>query len=208
MIETLISHSPIEYENAVAIMEQRVADIIAQKKPSLAWVLEHPDIYTAGTSSKKEDLLSDNKFPIHKTGRGGQYTYHGPDMLISYLMMDLKKQSFGCDIKKYIYNLEQCIINCLQHFGIKGERRVDRIGIWVKVGSTEKKIAAIGVRVRKWVTFHGISLNINPNLENFNGIVPCGIKEYGVTSIYELGKTPSKKEVIEVLTNEFSKIFN
>ncbi len=203
--DLIISDSPVPYEEALSIMEQRVADIIDGKAPELIWLLEHPPLYTAGTSSDETDLLDARKFPVYKAGRGGQYTYHGPGQRVAYVMIDLKKRT--PDLKHYIYLLEQWIINTLNRFNITGERRSERIGIWVDRGHREDKIAAIGVRVRKWVTFHGISLNIEPDLTHFSGIVPCGIKEHGVTSFIDLGHPVTMAEVDRVLIEEFYKVF-
>lgn len=207
-MEWKVSNQLIDYQQALQFMDQTVAEIINSEAKDVVWLLEHPPIYTAGVSARESDLKDKDFLPVYKTGRGGQYTYHGPGMQIAYVMMNLKKQKFGCDLKKYICNLEQWLINSLDYFGIKGERRAGRVGIWVKTGGSEAKIAAIGVRVRKWVTFHGISLNLHPNLENFKAIVPCGIADYGVTSMAELGIKPTKEELREVLKDEFIKIFN
>ena len=168
-------------------MENRVAAIKDGSEDELIWLLEHPPIYTAGTSANAADLLNP-QFPIFETGRGGQYTYHGPGQLVAYVMLDLKKRQKEPDLKLYIRTLEQWIINTLEAFGIKGERREGRVGIWVAENEREAKIAAIGVRVRHWITYHGISINLNPDLSHFNGIVPCGINEHGVCSFQSLGK--------------------
>lgn len=186
-MEWKISEEPVDYPEAVEFMEKRVAAIRDGTADELVWLLEHPSIYTAGTSAKAEDLLNP-KFPVFETGRGGQYTYHGPGQLIAYVMLDLKKRSQEPDLKKYICNLEQWIINTLEALDIRGERREGRVGIWVDTDGREEKIAAIGVRVRHWVTYHGISINIDPNLSHFEGIVPCGIQGHGVTSLKALGQ--------------------
>ena len=186
-IECTISANPIEYDDAIAVMEDTVADIHAGTSPEQLWFLEHPPLYTAGTSAKAQDLLTP-QFPVFETGRGGQYTYHGPGQRIAYVMLNLKQRQKTPDIKDYIYQLEQWIIDTLAEFKIKGERREGRVGIWVvKPDGREAKIAAIGVRIRHWVTYHGISINLNPDLTHFNGIVPCGISEHGVTSFADLG---------------------
>lgn len=174
-----------EYRNAVEWMEDRVAAIRAGATDECVWLLEHPPLYTAGTSARSDDLL-DPRFPVFETGRGGQYTYHGPGQRVAYVMLDLKKRQSEPDLKKYIWQLEQWIIKTLDEFDITGERREGRVGIWVP-GTVEKKIAAIGVRVRHWVTYHGIALNLHPDLSHFGGIVPCGISEHGVTSIHDQG---------------------
>lgn len=208
-IEWKISKTPVEYETAVEVMEERVASIRAGDKSELIWLLEHPPIYTAGTSAKEEDLLSP-KFPVFETGRGGQYTYHGPGQRVAYVMLNLKKRQQAPDIKQYIRNLEQWIIDSLQEFDIAGKRVDGRVGIWVErnkdlnneVKHAEAKIAAIGVRVRHWVTYHGISINLNPDLSHFSDIVPCGISDAGVTSFNDLGIKASMDELDRVLRDK------
>lgn len=198
-IEWTISPKPIEYDDAIAVMESTVADIKAGTSPEQVWLLEHPPLYTAGTSAKDEDLLK-AEFPVFETGRGGQYTYHGPGQRVGYVMLDLKKRQSVPDIKQYICSLEQWIISALQEFDIKGERREGRVGIWVvKEDGSEAKIAAIGVRIRHWVTYHGISINVNPNLAHFKNIVPCGIVAHGVTSFEGLGVKASMAELDKAL---------
>lgn len=196
----------LEYPDAVAAMEARVAAIRDGSADDLVWLVEHPPIYTSGTSAVASDLLSP-QFPVYETGRGGEYTYHGPGQRVAYVMLDLKKRQQAPDIKKYVCMLEEWVIRSLAHFGIKGERREGRIGIWVVTPSGEKKIAAIGVRIRHWVTYHGIAINVNPDLSHFGGIVPCGIKEFGVTSFHDLGKDISMKELDAVLKSEFEAVF-
>lgn len=194
-IEWKISQSPVDYETAVKVMEERVAAIRAGEKSELIWLLEHPPLYTAGTSAKAEDLLSP-KFPVFETGRGGQYTYHGPGQRVIYVMLDLKKRQKTPDIKQYICNLEQWVIDTLQAFDISGKRIAGRVGIWVERDNLpEAKIAAIGVRVRHWVTYHGISINLNPDLSHFSDIVPCGISDAGVTSFKDLGVQVEMKQL-------------
>ncbi len=184
MIEWKIEKSLIDYDFAVEYMETRVAAIRSGTASEQVWLLEHASLYTAGTSAKNDDLL-DNRFPVYKTGRGGEYTYHGPGQRVAYVMLDLKKKP---DLRSYIKSLEEWIILTLAEFNIKGERREGRVGIWVEgADGKENKIAAIGVRIRKWVTYHGIAINLNPDLSHFNGIVPCGISNYGVTSMHDLG---------------------
>ena len=191
-------------------MEQRVADIHAGKAPELVWFLEHPPLYTAGTSAKSEDLLAADRFPIYDTGRGGQYTYHGPGQRVVYVMLDLTKR--GRDVRKYVFKLEQWLIDTLAEFNVTAERREGRVGVWTTrsgdQGQTiEEKIGAIGVRVRKWVTFHGICLNVEPDLDHYGGIVPCGIAEHGVTSLVKLGRPVSMMDVDAVLKHKWKGIF-
>lgn len=201
-IEWLLSKNLVDYETAVATMEQRISDIYNNQKPELIWFLEHPPLYTKGTSANDTDLIDKDLLPVYKTGRGGQYTYHGPGMRIAYIMLNLRKRGLD-DVKKFVCKLEQSVIDTLQHFGVKGERRTGRVGIWVvnKDGS-EAKIAAIGIRLRKWISYHGVAININPNLEHFSGIVPCGIKEHGVTSFTKLGKNITMAEFDEVFIEQ------
>lgn len=261
-----ISDTPVEYPDALAFMDQRVAQIHAGGAGDLVWLLEHPPLYTAGTSAKAKDLL-DPRFPVYPSGRGGQYTYHGPGQRVAYVMMDLKRRSLSAchpvekrdrvvlgsedpgpgvrredskmivqpDIKKYVWSLEEWIIRTLAEFGVKGERRCGRVGIWVQdqvphpaqplasppspqgrgcpsvtrtgEGYGEKKIAAIGVRVRHWITLHGIAINIDPNLSHFSGIVPCGIADAGVTSLADLGLQVEEEEFDKILRVKFSEIF-
>lgn len=196
------------YPDAVATMEQRVADIRHGGAQELVWLVEHPALYTAGTSANPDDLLATDRFPVFQTGRGGQYTYHGPGQRVAYAMMDLRKR--GQDLRAYVRGLESCVIHALDAFGIQGERRDGRVGIWVaRRNGREDKIAAIGVRVRSWVTYHGISVNIDPDLEHFSGIVPCGIGDdgLGITSLRNLGVTAGMEEVDEVLRASFKTVF-
>jgi lipoyl(octanoyl) transferase len=188
MVDFTVHVDPVSYPDALAQMQQRVDDILAGVAPELVWLLEHDPCYTGGTSAKASDLINP-QFPVYDTGRGGQYTYHGPGQLIAYLMLDLKKHQQITDLRKYIFDLEQVIIDTLAEFEILGERREGRVGVWVVLpDGREEKIAAIGVRVRQWVTSHGLSININPDLSHYTGIVPCGIAEHGVTSFEKLGK--------------------
>jgi lipoyl(octanoyl) transferase len=202
-----ISPGLTDYEGAVAHMEDEVAAIRAQNASELVWLVEHPPIYTAGTSAKPEDLLDPDRFPVYRTGRGGQYTYHGPGQRVAYVMLDLKKR--GSDIRKFVCDLEQWIIDTLGQFNVIGERREGRVGIWVRRQdkSGEDKIAAVGVRVRHWVSFHGISLNLEPDLSHFDGIVPCGIAEHGVTSLAKLGIIASMAELDMALRTSFERVF-
>lgn len=183
-----ISTEPVPYEAALDGMQARVKAIHEEGAKDMVWLLEHPPLYTAGTSARAQDLL-DPRFPVYEAGRGGEYTYHGPGQRVGYVMLDLKKRQEAPDIKRYVWQLEEWIIRALAAFDVEGMRRDGRIGIWVDTPQGEKKIAALGVRVRHWITFHGVSINVDPDLSHFTGIVPCGISEYGVTSLKELGKT-------------------
>lgn len=204
-LEWKTSESPVDYQEAVAFMEQRAVEIHGRKAPEMVWFLEHPPLYTAGTSANPADLL-DARFPVHKTGRGGEYTYHGPGQRVAYVMLDLKER--GQDVRGYVCKLEEWLILTLAEFGLEGERKEGRIGVWIThPDGREEKIAALGVRVRKWVTFHGISLNVNPDLSHYSGIVPCGISEYGVTSLRALDIGPSMEKVDAVLKKTFEKVF-
>src|SRR5712672_2668024 len=191
-VEWRISDAPVDYLEAVAAMEARAAAIAARQAPELVWLLEHPPLYTSGTSGRAGDLL-DPRFPMFETGRGGQLTYHGPGQRVAYVMLDLKRRQ--PDVRAYVAGLEQWIIRTLAAFDVRGERREDRVGVWVarpdKGQGHEDKIAAIGVRLRRWVSLHGISINVAPNLEHFSAIVPCGVADprYGVTSLADLGLT-------------------
>lgn len=204
-LEWRISKEPVQYEEALDWMENRVHDIRQGNVAECVWLLEHPSLYTAGTSANEKDLLEPSKFPVYKTGRGGQFTYHGPGQRIVYVMLDLKRRR--PDVRSFVYHLENWIIDTLKVFHIQGERREQRIGIWIPdpdlPGSREKKIAAIGVRLRRWVTYHGLCLNINPDLSHYSGIVPCGISDQGVTSFADLGFNVSMKEVDEALMKTF-----
>ena len=203
-IEWKVSTHPVEYNDALTQMENRVAAIREGAAGELIWLLEHPPLYTAGTSAKGEDL-KDARFPVYETGRGGQYTYHGPGQRVVYIMLDLKKRQQVPDIKRYVHDLEQWIINTLQAFDIAGERREGRVGIWVeRENQPEAKIAALGVRIRHWVTYHGISINVNPDLSHFEGIVPCGISDAGVTSFHDLGKKITLPQLDEALKSNFN----
>ncbi len=205
-IEWKINASQVDYPTALATMEQRVADIRNGIQTEMVWLLEHPSLYTAGTSSNPQDLIDPDRFPVFNTGRGGQYTYHGPGQRVGYVMLDLKART--PDVRAYVHSLEEWLILTLAQFGIKGERREGRVGIWV-VGKEgrENKIAALGVRIRKWVTFHGVALNVNPDLTHFSGIVPCGISDHGVTSLADQGIDISMEEVDQALRENFSKVF-
>lgn len=212
MTQWLISKDYIDYPEALRFMDERVAAIRSDDAPELIWLLEHNPLYTAGTSAKESDLLSQH-FPVYSAGRGGQYTYHGPGQRIAYVMLDLKKRQKLPDVKQYVWQLEEWIIRSLAHFGVKGERRCGRVGIWVdmsvygKPKGVEAKIAAIGVRIRRWVTLHGIAINNNPDLSHFDGIVPCGIAEHGVTSLADLGINVTMKELDKALQDNFESAF-
>src|SRR5271168_786819 len=209
-VEWLISDSPVPYLEAVAAMEARVADIAAGRAPELVWLLEHPPLYTSGTSGKAQDLL-DPRFPIFDTGRGGQLTYHGPGQRVAYVMLDLKRRR--PDVRAYVAGLEEWIIQALAAFETKGERREDRVGVWVKRpdkgAGFEDKIAAIGVRLKRWVSFHGIAINVEPDLSHFSAIVPCGVADprFGVTSLVDLGHLVSVPDVDIALRQAFEEVF-
>ena len=205
-IEWRVSDELVPYDEALAFMEARVAAIRAGEAPECVWLLEHPPLYTAGTSAKPEDLLWPDRFPVYQTGRGGQFTYHGPGQRVAYVMLDLKKR--GADIRAFVHDLEEWLIRTLARFTVKGERRDGRVGIWVERGmGREDKVAAIGVRVRHWVTFHGVALNVDPELSHFQGIVPCGITQYGVTSLWDLGNTPTMDDVDCALMAAWGEVF-
>lgn len=208
MVEWINENGQIPYDLAVQFMENRVGEIRESGVPEAVWLLEHPPLYTAGTSAKEKDLL-DPRFPVFKTGRGGEYTYHGTGQRVAYVMLDLKeRQKNKPDVRHYVWQLEEWIIKSLEAFGVKGERREGRVGIWVVMpDGSEKKIAAIGVRIRRWVTYHGIAINVNPDLSHFSGIVPCGISEHGVTSLHDLGKNITMQELDRVLQGKFQDVF-
>ncbi|MGB9153990.1 MAG: lipoyl(octanoyl) transferase LipB [Alphaproteobacteria bacterium] len=191
--EWLVSPAPVAYPEALTAMENRVNDIIAGAASERIWLLEHPPLYTAGTSADPVELKDAARFPVFATGRGGRYTYHGPGQRVIYAMVDLRKR--GKDLRQHVCRLEEWVIRVLADFGVKGERREGRIGIWVARDGREEKIAAVGVRVRKWVAYHGLSLNVDPDLSHFSGIVPCGISEFGVTSLRKLGLGATLPEV-------------
>ncbi|PTW61513.1 lipoyl(octanoyl) transferase [Breoghania corrubedonensis] len=208
-IEWHVEDTPVAYPAALAAMEARAAQIAEGTAPERVWLLEHPPLYTAGTSAHEEDLVAPDRFPVFHTGRGGQFTYHGPGQRVAYVMLDLKRRQQ--DVRAFVASLEAWLINTLWQFHVRGERRDDRVGVWVrrpeKAMDAEDKIAAIGIRVRKWVTFHGISLNVEPELEHFSGIVPCGVTDHGVTSLVDLGLPVTMPEVDSILRGEFEKIF-
>jgi lipoyl(octanoyl) transferase len=209
-VEWLISDAPVPYPEALAAMEARVAAIAAHEAPELVWLLEHPPLYTSGTSGKASDLL-DPRFPMFATGRGGQLTYHGPGQRVAYAMLDLKRRQ--PDVRAYVASLEEWIIRALRTFNVRGERREDRVGVWVsrpdKGKGFEDKIAAIGVRLKRWVSFHGISINVEPDLTHFDAIVPCGVADprYGVTSLVDLGHIVTMADVDIALRQAFFEVF-
>jgi lipoyl(octanoyl) transferase len=208
--EWRVSDALVPYETALATMEARVAAIAEGRAAELVWLLEHPSLYTAGTSAAPADLI-EARFPVHEAGRGGQFTYHGPGQRVAYLMLDLKRR--GPDVRRYVATLEEWLIRTLSRFNVRGERREDRIGVWVRRpdqgAGAEGKIAAIGIRIKRWVTLHGISLNVDPELTHFSGIVPCGVADarYGVTSLHDLGQLVSMPEVDMALRAEFEPLF-
>jgi lipoyl(octanoyl) transferase len=203
-VEWKISDSLVPYPEALAAMEARAAAIHDGTAAEQVWLLEHPPIYTAGTSANDADLI-DARFPVYHTGRGGQFTYHGPGQRVGYVMLDLKTRT--PDVRAYVRDLEQWLIETLALFNVKGERREGRVGIWVQRGLREDKIAALGVRIKRWVTFHGVALNVEPDLSHFGGIVPCGVSQHGVTSLADLGIIVSMADVDVALKQSFQKIF-
>jgi len=205
-MEWRISDGLVDYEQAVQAMEARVAAIRAGSEEELVWLLQHPPLYTAGTSAKDADLLQPDRLPVHRTGRGGQYTYHGPGQRIAYVMLDLQRRQM--DVRHYVALLEAWLIATLRRFNLRGERRDGRVGLWIDRGQgREDKIAAVGVRVRRWVTYHGIALNVEPDLSHYAGIVPCGIQEHGVTSLVDLGLPIEMAEVDVQLARAWDEVF-
>lgn len=213
-VEWSNSEQLIPYPRALAEMESRVDAIIAGEAPELVWLLEHPPLYTAGTSARPQDLIEPDRFPVYPTRRGGEYTYHGPGQRVAYIMLDLNRR--GRDVRAFVRNLEEWVIRTLAEFSVKGERREGRVGVWVvrpdrppQPGGTpaEDKIAAIGVRLRRWVSFHGIAINVEPDLAHFGGIVPCGIRDHGVTSLVDLGLPVTMSDVDVALARTFAEVF-
>ncbi|MCG5246453.1 lipoyl(octanoyl) transferase LipB [Methylorubrum extorquens] len=204
-----VTDTLVDYQKAEAEMEARATAIARGEADELVWLLEHPPLYTAGTSAKTADLVEPERFPVHRTGRGGQYTYHGPGQRIAYVMLDLNRRR--PDLRAYVASLEAWLVATLDAYNIRAERREDRVGVWVrrpdKGPTVEDKIAAIGIRVRRWVSLHGISLNVEPDLAHFSGIVPCGVREHGVTSLADLGRIVSLPEVDMALRAAFEPIF-
>ncbi len=205
-VEWIVSDGLTDYGTAVAEMERIVADI-AEGGRERIWLVEHPPLYTAGTSANDADLVDAGRFPVHRTGRGGEYTYHGPGQRVAYVMLDLNRRR--PDVRAYVAALENWIIATLDAFNVRGERREDRVGVWVQRPDrgTEDKIAAIGIRVRKWVTFHGIAINMEPDLSHYGGIVPCGIAEHGVTSLVDLGLPVTMDDLDLALKNNAQAVF-
>ena len=213
-VEWVVSDGLVPYPEAVAAMEKRASAIAAGEASEQVWLVEHPPLYTAGTSAKDADLLTPDRFPVFRSGRGGEFTYHGPGQRVVYLMLDLNRR--GPDLRRYVASLEGWLIDTLASFNVTGERRADRIGVWVRRPDkpplpdgqpAEDKIAAIGIRVRRWVSFHGVSLNVDPVLEHYSGIVPCGVAGYGVTSLVDLGIPASMPDVDSALRDTFSSHF-
>ncbi|MBT9370160.1 lipoyl(octanoyl) transferase LipB [Rhizobium sp. CSW-27] len=209
-----ISDSLVPYEEALSVMEAEVAAIADGRADELVWLLEHPPLYTAGTSANAADLIEPDRFPVFATGRGGEYTYHGPGQRVAYVMLDLKRRRQ--DVRAYVAALEEVIIRCLDSMNVRGERREDRVGVWVRRPEkpllpdgtqAEDKIAALGIRLRRWVSFHGLSLNVDPDLAHFTGIVPCGISAYGVTSLMDLGLPVMMPDVDMRLREAFEAVF-
>ncbi|MDP8919381.1 MAG: lipoyl(octanoyl) transferase LipB [Pseudomonadota bacterium] len=210
MVEWLRSEGLVPYPEALAVMESRAEAIALGKAEEAVWLLEHPPLYTAGTSARPEDLREPDRFPVHEARRGGQYTYHGPGQRVAYVMLDLNRR--GRDVRRFVRDLEGWVIDALSDFGVRGERREGRVGIWVTRPDKspnpdgtlrEDKIAAIGIRLRKWVSFHGISINLEPDLSHFDGIVPCGIAEHGVTSLVDLGLPVTMADLDVALMRSF-----
>ncbi|WP_410795939.1 lipoyl(octanoyl) transferase LipB [Parvularcula sp. LCG005] len=210
-VDWVVERGPVDYDNAIAAMESHVDAMIRGKADERVWLLEHPPLYTAGTTAKPQDLRDPGRFPVHPTKRGGQYTYHGPGQRVAYVMLDLKKRRQ--DVRAYVNDLESWIIGTLDTFGVRGEIRPGRVGVWVDRSGPgrvrEDKIAAIGVRIRRWVTFHGIALNVEPDLDHFTGITPCGIAEpgLGVTSLVDLGRPITMDDVDNALEDSFNAVF-
>jgi len=214
MLKWMKTEKFIAYPDALEQMEQIVSGLISGNDLEHVWLLEHPELYTAGTSANLSDLIDPGLFPVYSSQRGGQYTYHGPGQRIAYTMLDLNKR--GKDVRKYVHSLEEWIIQTLAEFDIKGERRKDRVGVWVVRDDKpptssgqflEDKIAAVGVRLRKWISFHGIAINVNPNLNHYKGIVPCGIQQHGVTSLADLGLKVTIEDLDKALIKTFDNVF-
>jgi lipoyl(octanoyl) transferase len=208
-VEWIVTEGLVDYQDAVAEMEARVAAIAAGRAPERVWLIEHPPLYTAGTSARDEDLVEPGRFPVFRAGRGGQFTYHGPGQRVAYVMLGLERRR--PDLRRFVAALEAWLIATLASFNVRGERREDRVGVWVrrpdKGALAEDKIAAIGIRVRRWVTFHGVSLNVDPDLSHFSGIVPCGVRGQGVTSLVDLGLPVTMPEVDGALRAAFEEVF-
>ena len=214
MVEWITSDGLTDYEEALAFMDARVAGIIDGTAKECIWLLEHPPLYTAGTSAKRSDLVDADRFPVYDARRGGQYTYHGPGQRIAYVMLDVGKR--GHDVRKFVQDLESWVIATLDTFNVKGEIRAGRVGVWVERPDkprnadgtqAEDKIAALGIRLRKWVSFHGLSINVEPDLSHFDGIVPCGIRDHGVTSLVDLGLPVTMDDLDVALKTTFGTVF-
>jgi len=205
-IEWRVSESPVPYEEALAFMEQRAAAIRAGEADECVWLLEHPPLFTAGTSADPAELMNPLGFPVYEAGRGGRYTYHGPGQRVGYLMLDLDKR--GRDVRKLVHSLEGWLIAALGELGVAARREPGRIGIWVGEGAEQAKIAALGIRVKRWVTLHGFSINVDPDLSHFGGIIPCGISEFGVTSLAAVGKELPMTRVDAALQRSFHQFLN
>ncbi len=214
MVEWITTDGLVDYDQAVAFMESRAAAIAAGEADECIWLVEHPPLYTAGTSAKPEDLTDPDRFPVFDSKRGGQYTYHGPGQRVVYVMLNVGKR--GHDVRRFVQQLESWVIAALEEFNVQGHIREGRVGVWVERpdkprtlsgGLAEDKIAAIGIRLRKWVSFHGISINVEPDLEHFTGIVPCGISEHGVTSLVDLGLPVTMADVDVALKRSFTQVF-
>ncbi len=213
-VEWRIEPGLTDYESAITVMEERAAAVRLGSAPELVWLVEHPPLYTAGTSARPEDLVDPDRFPVFSAGRGGEYTYHGPGQRVAYVMLDLKRRRE--DVRAFVAALEEWIIRTLASFNVKGERREDRVGVWVVRPDrppmpdgkpAEDKIAAIGIRLRRWVSFHGISINVEPDLAHFSGIVPCGVSQHGVTSLFDLGLPVTMADLDEALKASFREVF-
>lgn len=208
-VEWVVAEGLTGYDEAVAEMEARAALIADGQARERVWLVEHPPLYTAGTSARDEDLIAPERFPVFRSGRGGQFTYHGPGQRVAYVMLDLKRRQ--PDLRRFVAALEGWLIGALDDFNVRGERREDRVGVWVRRPErgegVEDKIAAIGIRVRRWVSFHGISFNVDPDLSHFDGIVPCGVSRHGVTSLIDLGLPVTMPEVDSVLREAFERVF-
>lgn len=209
VVEWVVTPGRVDHPEAVAEMEARVAAIAEGRAPERVWLLEHPPLYTAGVSARDQDLLDAGRFPVHRTGRGGQFTYHGPGQRVAYVMLDLNAR--GRDVRAFVRGLEAWLIGALAEFGVEAGVREGRVGVWVERKgpgwSREDKIAAIGVKVRRWVSFHGVSLNVEPDLSHFGGIIPCGIAEHGVTSLLDLGVIAGLAEADSALRSSFVRVF-
>ena len=208
--EWRISEGLVDYREAEAVQEARVAEISAGRAPEMIWLLEHPPLYTAGTSARSEDLLTPDRFPVYETRRGGEHTYHGPGQRVVYALLDLNHR--GRDVRRLVWSLEEWTIRTLADFNVVGERRDGRVGVWVRrtdkaAPEREDKIAAIGVRLRRWVSFHGLAINVEPDLSHFEGIVPCGVRDHGVTSLLDLGVTATMTDLDLALRQRFEEVF-